>query len=141
METGKLGVLVDSDALISLIQSDNNQHKLAKTVLLFLKEKNADQYISPFTIPEVSTMLSYRANQEIAKQFVISSQSKKLTTLEIPEEIRRKADQLFLAQTKKRTSYFDCVNLVLMELFRFDAIFSFDSIYKEHGFKLASDLL
>ena len=141
METGKLGVLIDSDALVSIMKPNDTNFNKTIHCYEFLKKQQADQYLSPLTIPEVATMLSYRVNHKTAIAFLAMTQEKRYTILDLPEKIRNLADQLFLKQTKNRTSYFDCVNLIYMDLFGFDAIFSFDKIYQQNGFKLVSDLI
>lgn len=42
--------------------------------------------------------------------------------------------------TLKKNTLFDCIVAVIAEEENADAIFSFDTFYKKHGFKLASEL-
>lgn len=135
-------ILLDADALVALAKTDDSNHKKAVELSNKLQEMGAGFCLSPFTIPEATTVLSYKVSHQAANEFLKQIRALDLSVLELPEKYKDLADKWFLKQTKKGTSYFDCYNMALLERYKkqFDAIFSFDSIYKRNGFALVEDL-
>lgn len=140
MVTDNLSILFDADALVAFAKKDDNNHQKAKELHNKVLTKGADVFISAFSIPEAATVLSYKGSHELAKKFLATIPQAGYTEFSPNEEFNQAAIKWFLKQKKRGTSYFDCFNMGLMELFGFDAIFSFDKIYKQNGFKLVSDL-
>lgn len=131
------GILVDADALVALAKKDDSNHKRAVRINNSLQEKGVSYYLSPFTIAETATVLSYKVSHQAAKKFLREIRKINLPVLELPEKYRDWADKWFLKQKKKGVSYFDCYNMALLERYKtqIEAIFSFDSIYKRNNFK------
>jgi len=136
-------VLVDADALVALAKKDDSNHKKAIKINNILQKKGINYYLSPFTITEVVTVLSYRVSHSAAKKFLKEIRKINLPVLELPQKYHYLADKWFLKQTKKGTSYADCYNMALMKKYQalIGAIFSFDSIYRKNGFKTTKEFL
>lgn len=130
-------VLIDADALVALFLIDDFNHE--KAVFLAKKIKNSSVYISPFTIPEVATMLSYRISHQLAKIFLKKVHQLKLIRLVFTEKVEKLADEIFLKEKKRKTSWFDCANAAFFKLHRFDKIFSFDKFYQRIGLPVLGD--
>lgn len=134
-------ILVDADALIALAKNDDSNHKKAVKINQKLQKEGVDYYLSPFTVAEATTVLSYRVSQSAAKKFLKEIRKINLPTLELSKKYQNLPDSYFFHQNKKRTSYFDCYNMALLERYKtqIEAIFSFDSIYQKNGFQLAEN--
>ena len=135
-------VLVDADALVALAKQDDSNHQKAIKINEFLQQTGVSYYVSPFTVAEAATVLSYKVSHTAAKIFLKEIRKIDLPVLELPEKYKELADIWFLKQNKKGTSYFDCYNMALLERYKkqLDAIFSFDSIYKKNSFKTATEV-
>jgi len=137
-----LDVLVDTDALVALAKEDDPNHKKALHIVQSLQDKDCTWYVSPFTIGEVITVVSYKIDQTTAKRVLKELRKQNLNLLTLKDEHIGLADEWFLKQSKKGTSYFDCYNMALLERYekQLNTIFSFDSVYKRNGFKTAEEI-
>jgi len=126
-------ILLDSDFLIALIKEDDKNHLNALKKLNQLK--GALIFVTPFTIPETATVLSYKVSQKAAKKFLKIAR-KKLTELPLNREIITLTDKIFLAQNKKKTSWIDCLNVAVIKFYKLDGILSYDKFYSKIGIKM-----
>lgn len=135
-------ILVDADALVALVKSNEQNHKRALSISEALQKKGCAWYISPFTIGEVVTVISHKVNQTTAKKVLKELRKQNLNLLALKDEHIHLADDWFNKQNKKGTSYFDCYNMALLERYQkqLNAIFSFDSVYKRNGFRTAEEI-
>lgn len=138
-----LDILVDADALVALVKTNEPNHKKALTISDTLQKKGCTWYVSPFTIAEVVTVISHKVNQTTAKKVLKELRKQNPNLLILKDEHLHLADDWFNKQKKKGTSYFDCYNMALLERYgkQLNAIFSFDSAYKRNGFKLAEEII
>ncbi len=134
-------VLVDADALVALAKIDDSNHEKAANLATKFQRVGVSYCFSPFTVAEAATVLSYKTTHQSAKEFLKQIRELDIPTIELPEKYKELADDWFLKQNKKGTSYFDCCNMALLERYKKQlvAIFSFDSIYKRNGFTLLED--
>ena len=123
-------ILVDTDFLIALIKIDDKNH--LKAIDKVQKVKEAKVFITPFTIPETVTVLSYKVSHIAAKNFLKRARNK-FPELPLNEEIIASADKIFLSQNKKGTSWIDCLNVALIKYYKLDGILSFDKFYLKLG--------
>ena len=137
-----LDILVDADALVALVKTDDSNHKKALLLSETLQERGCVWYVSPFTIGEVVTVISHRIDQAVAKEVLRALRKRNLNELALKDEHLHLVDEWFIKQGKKGTSYFDCYNMALLERYKnqLDAIFSFDEVYKRNGFTLLANL-
>ena len=129
-------ILVDADALVALAKKDDTNYQRAVKITSLLKK--AALYVTPFTIPEATTVLSYRVSQIAAKQFLKEARKRKLIELKITSQISHLADEIFLKQRKKGTSWIDCLNAAMIKNYNLQGIFSFDKFYKRLKITLIS---
>jgi len=136
------GVLVDADALVALAKINDSNHTKAVDLGNKLQKTGAAYCLSPFTVAEAVTVLSYKVSHQAAKKFLKQVRELDIPVFELPENYKELPDNWFFKQTKKGISYFDCYNMALLDRYeeQLAAIFSFDLIYKRNGFTLASDL-
>jgi predicted nucleic acid-binding protein len=123
-------ILVDTDFLIALIKIDDKNH--LKAIDRVQKIKEAEVFITPFTIPETVTVLFYKVSHIAAKNFLKTARNK-FSELPLNEEIIASADKIFLSQNKKGTSWIDCLNVALIKYYKLDGILSFDKFYLKLG--------
>lgn len=131
-------VLVDSDALVALIKTDDAHFKTATRLVTEAKNKQIEFFLSQYTIAEVSTVLSHKVSQVAAIRFLSGIYQFNLTVISATEAQFLKAEEIFVQQQKKGTSFFDCLNIALIQHHSLDAIFSFDKIYPKNGIQLYS---
>src|SRR3990167_4212746 len=94
--------LVDADSLVALAKEDDSNHKKALQIARI--SSGVSLYTTPFTIPEATTVLSYKISQEAAKQFLRQARQRKLIELKLTAQITQLADAVFLQQNPKGTS-------------------------------------
>lgn len=135
MESRKMGrILLDADALVALaLVGDTNREKAINIVDSF---EDDEMVVTQFTIPEVVTVLSKKATQRIANDFLIFLRQKNYFEFGVDQFNKKMADEIFLKQNKKGTSWIDCFNAAVYRLEKLDAIFSFDRFYKRVGAKV-----
>lgn len=136
-------ILLDADALIALAKHDDLNHQRAVKINNQLQKRGVSYVLSPFTVAEASTVMSHKVSQLAAKKFLEQIRQLDIPMFDLKEEHIKLADFWFNNQSKKGSSYFDCFNMAILERYKkqIEAIFSFDSIYKKNGFKLAEDLI
>lgn len=136
-------VLVDADAFVGLAREgvDTNFEK-AKDISLFLQEKGVHWFVSPFTIGEAATVLSYKVSQETARLFLKDVRRYEVDQYPLNDDLQEDTDRFFFHEKRKRTSYFDCFNMALLTRYKrtLVGIFSFDKIYRSRGFHLIDSL-
>lgn len=136
-------ILLDADALVALVKYDDSNHERAVKINQDLTRRKVSYMLSPFTIAEVATVLSYKISQQAAKKFLEQIRQLDIATFDLKEDLVKLAEAWFNKQSKKGSSYFDCFNMALLDRYKkqIDAIFSFDSVYKKNGFKIAEDII
>jgi len=122
--------LVDADFLIALVKEDDKNHLRSINKLRGLED--ALIFITPFTIPETVTVLSYRVSQKAAKKFLKEAREK-FIELPLNKKIICLADKIFLTQNKKGTSWIDCLNAAVVKYYRLKGILSYDRFYSRIG--------
>jgi len=122
-------VLVDADALVALAKEDDTNH--SKAVKIAQRLQKTSLYITPLTIPEAATVLSYRVSQKAAQEFLKEARKRKLIEIPLTVSLSCLADEIFLKQSKKGTSWVDCLNVATLQSNQLDSIFSFDKFYQK----------
>ena len=131
-----MNILADADFLVALAKEDDINHERALKTIEALG--GASIFVTPFTIPEAATVLSYKVSHVAAKKFLASARNRNFVELPLNQELVQKADDLFLSVQKKGTSWIDCLNVGFTYLYRLDGILSFDKFYQRVGVKMLS---
>lgn len=124
-------VLVDSDGLFAIYKVKDPHHINSIKTYKRLRQSETPLCITNLVVYETATLLSYRISQQQAVQFLNDIFTADFNHIFITEQLAEKTLFLFLVQTKKRTSFVDCANAVVMKEFKIDKIFSFDEFYKD----------
>lgn len=122
-------VLVDSDAFVGFFLPDDALHEQCRAIFEELSERRARLVTTNYVIAETATMISRRSGQPLACNFVEYIYSATLPVVYITEALHRKTMELFLDQSNKNTSFFDCANVAIIRHLGIPKIFSFDQIY------------
>lgn len=123
-------VLFDSDALFAIYVSSDANHKKAISKLIEIEEQSARFYVTSLVLQETATVLSYKVNQKVAKDFLDSYQHIDPITIRLSIENEQNAWNIFKQQTKKGSSFIDCANIAIYQEFELDKIFTFDKFYQ-----------
>lgn len=124
-------VLADADFLVAIAKKDDTNHQKALRYATMLK--NSAVFVTPFTIPEAVTVLSYKVSHKAAKSFLQSVREQNFIELPLDQMTTKEADSIFLSRNEKGTSWVDCVNVAFVKLYHLDGIVSFDKFYKKTG--------
>lgn len=127
-------ILADADFLVALAKKDDINHQEAVSKAKILKEDTI--FITPFTIPEAATVLSYKVSQKEAKKFLAQIRRTGIIEVFLDQKIISSADKIFLSQNKKGTSWIDCLNVSIVNFYKLDGILSFDKFYKKLNIKM-----
>ncbi len=136
-------ILVDSDIFVAINKSDDTNHIKAKKLLENLLTQQVYFVTTNYIFSETVTVLSQKVGHTTAVKFIseIKTPQSDFEVYWITPEMEEEAIEIFRKQTSKNTSFVDCANMAALQLNKWDFIFSFDSIYKKNGFKIAEDLI
>lgn len=136
-------IIVDSDALIGLLNKDDSHYLEASKILAELI-KREDKLIYPSTtIAESAAVLQVRLKKpDLAKEIVNLLLEDKLIIENVDEILLKKA-AAFLKPGKESShnTLFDAIVAVTAKKHKTKIIFSFDKWYGKLAFKLASSLI
>jgi len=124
-----LRFLMDSDFLIALYKPDDGNHEKAKSIFTRLMEMDVSVYLSSVVLAESTTVISYKLGMPEAKRFYTMVRDMADGIVFVDEKASERGWRVFFSQKKKGTSYVDCVNIALAELYAFAGILSFDTFY------------
>lgn len=134
-------VIVDADAIIAQINSEDIHHQKANAISQRLIEKNA-QVIYPVTaVAEAATHMQRVLNSTVnaygTAQLMCQTDSQ---VAEVTKQTMATALTYFSPTTSKKNTLFDCIVAAVAKEHNADAIFSFDHFYEKKGFTLAEKL-
>lgn len=134
-------VIVDADAIIAQVNSDDKHHQAAIKISQSLNKMNA-QVIYPSTVIAESNAYMQRVLNSTAGAYgtAVVFTGPGVQVAEVSGETLKHALKYFSPTTSKKNTLFDCIVAAVAEDNNADAIFSFDGFYKRNGFKLASEL-
>ncbi|MBI4991277.1 type II toxin-antitoxin system VapC family toxin [Candidatus Gottesmanbacteria bacterium] len=128
-----MNLLLDSDFLIALANKEDASHD--KAIILFQKIYKETLHVLNIVSQESTTVVSKRFGMIRAKLFYTRLNELVNKLIILDSNIESLAWKLFLAQTKKGTSFVDCANLATLNYYKLDGILSFDEFYKEKRIK------
>lgn len=136
-----LSIFVDSDAFVALIKKDDSNHKRAEQIFNALQDRDVVFYTSNYVFAESVTVISQRIGKDIALQFIETLKAKGtlFSTIWVTKEIEKEAIKIFEKQQSKNISLVDCSNMAIIEINKFDGIFSFDKNYQTNNIHLIEE--
>ena len=127
-------VFVDSSAFLALINSNDQNHEIAKRIWEKLLQENSHQlFCSSYVVVETTAILQNR----FGMQAVILFQQNVLPvfeTLFVDEATHETAALVLLNANRRHLSLVDCSSFVLTRHLGLDAVFAFDQHFVEQGF-------
>ncbi len=131
-------VLVDTDAIVALLNEQDASHQKALETTNFLVRNSLSFVISNFCFGESLTVVSKKIGHREAVQYLHQVKGGLFEILTVDERLEDMAYTIFERQTSKNVSFIDCTNMAILTRYRWNTIFSFDKIYPKNGFKLAT---
>ncbi len=128
-------LLVDSDCLVGALKEGDPHQKSSIKLLKSHGERGDTIYVLNIVLQETATVLSHRTGMNAVRLFLQTLPSLNLQIINLYDSLEKYAWEIFLAQTKKGTSFVDCANLATMEYYKLDGILSFDEFYKDKRMK------
>lgn len=135
-----MNVIIDTDALLGLFNAKDALHKQSLRLAEKLLKKRANIFILPTTLAEFALLASSRVGLDQTQAAIKHLSDSDYLPVEISENITKATVDLYLKQTSKEESLFDCYVMTGAIIVKADFIFSFDQGYKKNGFNLASSL-
>lgn len=129
-------MLADADFFIALYKKDDSNHKRALAVLEKIQERGLDLALSVFVYGEITTVLSMRVSQSVARHFMNDTERAEITIIHPSERLFEESKKIFRSQRSKNVSFVDAANIALFRLGNFQAIVSFDTHYRKNGLLL-----
>lgn len=134
-------IFVDTDAFVAFVKKDDSNHKKAVKLFEAMEKKPVMFTTSNYVFSEAVTVISQRVGRDVALDFIneLKSPANAYDIKWVTEEIEMQAIEKYKQQTSKNVSFTDCTNMVMLDTYGIDSIFSFDSIYKKNGYNLATE--
>jgi predicted nucleic acid-binding protein len=120
-------ILIDSDAFIGWLKPDDSLHEVVKVQFQKIKKDKLATVTTSLVVAETATTLSHKVSQDAAILFL--DFVRRLPVIHITEELHAETVEVFKTLKKKRTSFVDCSNVVVMRAYKIPTIFSFDEVY------------
>jgi predicted nucleic acid-binding protein len=131
-------VIVDSDAIIAIVNQNDSNHTKAMETLQFLDDSHVTLLFPATVISEVITTVTFKLQRkDLVKQIVSLLDENDIYPIG-GEEIGL-AIKLYDPESSKRHTFFDAVVAACAKQQKTVYIFSFDKWYKKSGFTLVSD--
>ncbi len=124
-------LLIDSDAFVGRFFLDDTHYIQSKRLFEELEAAGTSIVTTSAVIGETATVLSHRKGQELALNFLDVIDRSQLPVIHIDVALHDKALALFKRQRDRGTSFTDCANVAVLQLFSIPKIFSFDQIYRK----------
>lgn len=134
-------VLLDSDALIGLINKEDELHKRALRIQEKLTKAGAIFAISRYIIAETATFLTLRVSKKTADRFLKDLTSQEILVINPTDELEKLTREFFFRQKSRNVTYFDCANMAILTYYHWKTIFSFDRHYCQNNFLLVEEML
>mgnify|MGYP001606151358 CR=1 FL=1 len=128
---------IDSSFYISLIRSDDQNHKRALQTIDTFKNEAVIFFTSQFVVDEVATVLSMRVSKTVSVQFLKETTQEDFPII-LPLDffLQEEGRKLFMKQKDKNISMIDCYSAIQMRHQGIRKCFTFDRQFKKMGFEI-----
>ncbi len=131
-------VIVDSDALIALLNKDDLLAGKAVKTLEGLYKLEAKLLYPATTLVETTTILQRRlSDASFTKKIIKMINESQFPVVAVDQETIKMAELLFNPNSSKQSTFFDAVVATIAKQQKADAVFSFDDWYEKVGLTLA----
>jgi predicted nucleic acid-binding protein len=132
-----MSIFVDASAFYALLNKKDDLHEEALSISKSLAETNEVLVTSNYTLAEAYTVIRSKLGFKTAESFIAEIRKNGIQVTWIDEEVHNRGLEIFLENKEPRDlSFFDCVDLALMESLGIEKAFSFDRHFKSLGIQL-----
>ncbi|MBM4140941.1 MAG: PIN domain-containing protein [Nitrospira sp.] len=130
-------LFVDTSAWLALTDKNDQYHNRAVSKSLEIKRQKIELITSEYIIDESITLIRYRVSHHAAIIFGDSLLSSRIIRIvDVTEEGRLKAWEIFKKYEDKEFSFTDCTSFALMKNLRLQKSFTFDEHFRQMGFEI-----
>ena len=130
-------LFVDTSAWLALDDENDQYHEKAVAKSSEIKRLRIELITSEYIIVESVTLIRYRVSHKAAIIFGDSLLSSRIVKiLNVTNEDRLKAWEMFKKYDDKDLSFTDCTSFISMRNLRLQKAFAFDDHFKQIGFEL-----
>jgi predicted nucleic acid-binding protein len=130
-------VFVDTSAVYALLDRDDDNHARARSAWTGIVENGTVAVTSSYVLVETVALLQSRLGLEAVRAFE-EAMVPVLHVEYVTGELHKLGMATLLVAARRRLSLVDCVSFEIMRRNGITASFSFDSHFKEQGFRLIS---
>ena len=128
-------VFVDTSAFYALLDRDDDNHERARSAWTEIVEAGTVAVTSSYVLVETAALLQSRLGLEAVRSFE-DAIVPVLHVEYVPGDLHRLGMAALLVASRRRLSLVDCVSFEIMRRNGITSSFSFDSHFKEQGFRL-----
>ncbi len=130
-------IFVDTSAWLALDDKNDQYHNKAVAKSSEIKRQRIKIITSEYIIDETITLIRYRVSHQAAVIFGDSLLNSSIVRIvNVTDEDRIKAWEIFKKYEDKELSFTDCTSFVLTKNLRLQKIFTFDKHFKQMGFEI-----
>lgn len=115
--------------MVANYKADDPLHKSASKIARGLNKKGYKYYCLNLVVQDSTTVISKKMDMGNSKRFYLGLKNFVDIFVEADRQLEIESWKIFLAQTKKGTSFVDCANMAAIKKYGFDGILSFDKFY------------
>lgn len=139
--TNELRILLDSDALVAMVEGSDASHTRATEIFGVLTARNARLFIASTTVAEVITTLQRKyGHRPAAGDLYERLLTHWVEVLPVDRDLIAGAHAYYTSSGSKQNTIFDAINIAAVKVHHLDAIFSFDRWYKRQGVAMVPEL-
>lgn len=139
--TNVLRILLDSDALIAMVEGSDASHERATEIFGELTARNARLFITSATVAEVITTLQRKyGHRSAAGDLYERLLTRWVEVVPVDRDLIADAHAYYTSSGSKQNTIFDAINIAAVKAHHLDAIFSFDRWYGRQGVSMVSDI-
>jgi uncharacterized protein len=129
-------VFVDTSAFVALVDKRDRNHVAAKRLLKRIARQKRQLVTSTYVLDETLTLIRLKIGHHVAVEFGENvAKTAWCRTIEVLEDTRAAAWQIFVRYTDQRFSFTGCTSFALMQAMGLSEAFTFDrSDYRAAGF-------
>ena len=138
-----MNTIVDTDALIGIFNAEDAHNREASRIFEELARRGINILILPTTIGEFASVSTRDVGMKEAQKAAHEILQSGMIIMEVNENLTMQAIAMYLKQSSRKETLFDCFIMAAAKMLGIRYIFSFDKGYKKqkNGFSLISDLL
>lgn len=136
MSNKSLDIIADSSAIVSLLSINDSNFPKAISIQKTLAKSSGRIIVPAEVYAETLNVLGKKdSHKAVAEKIGNFIESSSVTLIESTSEIRLRALNLFISLASS-VSYTDCLVMAFADHFETKAIFGFDQVFADNGYKL-----